>query len=31
MIGIAAHFKYMKHGMASDLTLKPVPNLALSF
>lgn len=31
MIGIAAHFKYMKTGMVSDLTLKPTPNLALSF
>ncbi len=29
MIGIAAHFKYQKFGMISDLTLKPVPNLAL--
>jgi N6-L-threonylcarbamoyladenine synthase len=27
MIGIAAHFKYKKFGMISDLTLKPVPNL----
>ncbi len=31
MIGIAAHFKYLKFGMASDLTLKPIPNLPLSF
>lgn len=31
MIGIAAHFKYKKFGMVSDLTLKPTPNLALSF
>lgn len=31
MIGIAAHFKYMKSGMVTDLTLKPTPNLALSF
>ncbi len=31
MIGIAAHFKYRKFGMVSDLTLKPTPNLALSF
>ena len=31
MIGIAAHFKYGKFGMVSDLTLKPTPNLALSF
>jgi len=28
MIGIAAHFKYKKFGMVSDLTLKPVPSLA---
>ncbi len=27
MIGIAAHFKYQKFGMISDLTLKPTPNL----
>lgn len=31
MIGIAAHFKYMKFGMVTDLTLKPAPNLSLSF
>lgn len=31
MIGIAAHFKYRKFGMVSDLALKPTPNLALSF
>ncbi len=31
MIGIAAHFKNRKFGMVSDLTLKPTPNLALSF
>lgn len=31
MIGIAAHFKYLKFGMTTDLTLKPTPNLALSF
>ena len=31
MIGIAAHFKYLKTGMVTDLTLKPTPNLALSF
>ncbi len=31
MIGIAAHFKYLKSGMVTDLTLKPTPNLALSF
>ncbi len=31
MIGIAAHFKYRKFGMISDLTLKPTPNLSLSF
>lgn len=31
MIGMAAHFKCQKFGMISDLTLKPTPNLALSF
>ena len=31
MIGIAAHFKYLKTGLVTDLTLKPTPNLALSF
>ena len=31
MIGIAAHFKYLKFGMITDLTLKPIPNLSLSF
>ncbi len=31
MIGIAAHFKYLKYGMVSDLTLLPTPNLSLSF
>ena len=30
MIGVAAHFKYKKFGMVSDLALKPVPNLAFS-
>ena len=30
MIGIAAHFKYEKFGMISDLTLKPVPNLVFT-
>ncbi len=30
MIGIAAYFKYKKFGMVSDLTLKPVPNLAFA-
>jgi tRNA N6-adenosine threonylcarbamoyltransferase len=29
MIGIAAHFKFRKFGMASDFTLKPTPNLTL--
>jgi len=29
MIGIAAHFKYKKFGMKTELTLKPVPNLPL--
>jgi N6-L-threonylcarbamoyladenine synthase len=30
MIGIAAHFKYQKIGMVSDLALKPVPNLSFT-
>ncbi len=29
MIGMAAHFKILKYGMVSDLSLKPVPNLPL--
>ncbi|MCL5021647.1 MAG: tRNA (adenosine(37)-N6)-threonylcarbamoyltransferase complex transferase subunit TsaD [Bacteroidetes bacterium] len=29
MIGMAAHFKFQKYGLASDFSLKPVPNLSL--